>query len=127
LLFAVSGSQAEIVEIVARHYGFDGWAGSVYHQENGKFNGQKTILAGQLKVDELEKLIKKHGAAKGASVAVGDTDGDIAVLEAVERPIAFNPNKKLFEHAKSHGWQVVVERKNMIYQLEPGQDGYKLA
>lgn len=127
LLFAVSGSQVEIVEIVAKHYGFDDWAGSVYHQESGKFSGQKTILAGQLKVAELAKLIKKHGAGQAGSVAVGDTDGDIAVLEAVKKPIAFNPNKKLFDHARQHGWQIVVERKNMVYELEPGSDGYKLA
>jgi phosphoserine phosphatase len=39
------------------------------------------------------------------------------MLELVERPIAFNPNKKLCAHAKKKGWEIVVERKDVIYKL----------
>jgi phosphoserine phosphatase len=49
--------------------------------------------------------------------ARGDTESDIPMLELVEIPIAFNPNKKLFEHAKARGWRTVVERKDVIYEL----------
>jgi phosphoserine phosphatase len=48
---------------------------------------------------------------------VGDTDGDIPLLESVARPICFNPNQRLFTHAKRVGWDVVVERKDVIYKL----------
>lgn len=127
LLFAISASQIEVVETVARHYGFDDWAGSIYHHSDDKFNGSKTVLTGKLKPDTLRQMVKRHGASQTGSVAVGDTDGDIPMLEMVESPIAFNPNKRLFTEAKNHNWQVVVERKNMVYELKPGRDGYKLA
>ena len=42
--------------------------------------------------------------------------GDIAMLEMVSRPIAFNPNAGLYRHAKLRGWEVVVERKDVIYE-----------
>jgi phosphoserine phosphatase len=35
----------------------------------------------------------------------------------VETPICFNPNKKLYEYAKRSGWKIVVERKDVIYDL----------
>jgi phosphoserine phosphatase len=49
---------------------------------------------------------------------VGDTESDISILSAVGKPIAFNPNDKLAQHAKKKRWDIVVERKNVIYQLE---------
>jgi phosphoserine phosphatase len=50
---------------------------------------------------------------------VGDTEGDVAFLELVTEPIAFNPNKELYRHAKRMGWKVVVERKDVIYEIKP--------
>jgi len=32
-------------------------------------------------------------------------------------PIAFNPNRKLAEHARKKDWRIVVERKDVIYQI----------
>ena len=52
------------------------------------------------------------------SIGVGDTESDVAFLKLVERPICFNPNKKLYDYAKRKGWEVVVERKDMIYFLQ---------
>ncbi|GAI32477.1 unnamed protein product, partial [marine sediment metagenome] len=36
-------------------------------------------------------------------VGVGDTESDIAFLKMVEKPICFNPNKKLYQYAKRVG------------------------
>jgi HAD superfamily hydrolase (TIGR01490 family) len=127
LLFAISASQVEIVKMLAEYYGFSDWAGSVYEVNNGKFTGQKSVLKGSAKPLALKKLIQKHGASYIASVAVGDSEGDIPMLEAVELPIAFNPSKKLFNHAKSSGWKIALERKNLAYELEPRNGSYQLA
>ena len=52
------------------------------------------------------------------SYGVGDTDGDYSFLELVENPICFNPNEKLLRHAKRNKWRVVVERKDVIYEIK---------
>ena len=49
------------------------------------------------------------------------------MLSTVEQPIAFNPTKQLFEHARTYGWRIVLERKNMVYELEPRDGSYILA
>lgn len=119
LLFAISGSQAEIVEKIASHYGFDDYIASIYYRKGGHFTGAKRV-ASVHKKENLDKLIKKHGLSFHGSMAVGDSVGDIEMLEEVENPIAFNPDSQLLAHARNIGWKIVVERKNAIYKLERG-------
>ena len=52
------------------------------------------------------------------SLAVGDTEGDIAMLSLVGRPIAFNPNMQLAKAAKKRKWEIIVERKDVIYDVK---------
>lgn len=127
LLFAISASQAEIVQLLAEYYQFDDYRGSVYEVKKGYFTGQKDLLLSERKPFHLKQLVKQHQATWQGSLAVGDTESDIAMLSTVEQPIAFNPTKTLFEHAARQNWPIVVERKNMVYKLEPGHDGYLLA
>ena len=65
----------------------------------------------------LAELVAKHGLSYDESIAVGDSESDIPMLEAVSTPIAFNPTKALYEHARAAGWKIVVERKNVVYEL----------
>lgn len=125
LIFAISGSQQEIVSKMAAYYGFDDFVGRVDESKEGHFTGKSTtpIFA---KGEALKKLIKKHGADTAASYGVGDSHSDIKMMEQVEIPIAFNPEKRLFDQAVKRGWKIVVERKNMIYELERSDGKYQL-
>ena len=126
VLLAISGSQSEIVEKIADYYGFDDFVGSYYHREKGKFTGEFDLTVFS-KDKVLSGLIAKHGLTPDGSIAVGDSTSDIAMMKLVDRPIAFNPEKSLLAHAKSAAWEVVVERKNVIYKLEPRDGSYVLA
>jgi len=126
LLFAISASQAQIVRLVAEYYGFDDCGGSEYEVKDGYFTGRKELLVSSAKPEFLKRLVAKHNAGWQDSYAVGDSDGDIPMLESVEQPIAFNPTKKLFQHARRHDWKIVIERKNMVYELEPKDGKYAL-
>lgn len=126
LLFAISGSHQEIINKMATYYGFDDAVGAVFAQENGRFTGEMQTPIGRKDV-VLDELIAKHGASRTDSIAVGDSGGDAAMLEVVARPLAFNPDRDLFEIAVQKGWRIVVERKNMSYELEPNNGTYVLA
>lgn len=128
ILFVISASQSQIVRLFAQYYGFDDYAGSEYQVKDGRFTGRMHMLLKQeRKPALLKELADKHQAVWEGSIAVGDSESDIHMLEAVEMPIAFNPTKALFHHAQKQGWRVVVERKNMIYSLEPRRGTYVLA
>ncbi len=118
-LIALSGSEMYAVEQFTAHYGFDVAIGELYEESDGIFTGLADKVAHSKDV-YLQQLIKKHGLDMQGSIAVGDTKGDAAMLELVEQPIAFNPEENLFVHAKEQDWKIVVERKNVIYELQPG-------
>jgi HAD superfamily hydrolase (TIGR01490 family) len=125
LLFAISGSQTEIVAKIADYYGFSDYVGTVYKRMGKSFSGAKTI--GSFNKDQtLRDLVAKHRAEYSGSVAIGDSHSDISMLELVEEPIAFNPEQSLFKHAGQKGWKIAIERKNVVYELTSVDGKYQL-
>lgn len=115
-LIAISGSQEQIVEKISKYYGFDEWLGTKYKTAGSKFGGYEAFPAGK-KDKVLREIIKKQNLTIEDSIGIGDSELDIPMLEAVEKPIAFNPSKGLLDYAKKKKWPIVVERKNVIYEL----------
>lgn len=124
-LLIISGSHHELVQEIGKYYSFDDWVGSRYDRRGESFTGEK-FVANQDKKQVLHELVEKHGLDYAGSIGVGDSGSDIAMLEAVEQPIAFNPDKVLLDAAKKHGWKIVVERKSIAYQLEQKDGTYRL-
>jgi phosphoserine phosphatase len=52
------------------------------------------------------------------SYGIGDTESDVKFLEVVENPIAFNPNENLRKIAEKKGWRIVVEKKDVVYEIK---------
>lgn len=116
VLFTISGSQHEIIEKLGRYYGFDDYVGASFKAKNGFFTRPDREVFGR-KGELLRELISKHNVTSQGSIAVGDSESDIAMFEMVETPLAFNPTAGLYTVAKQKGWDIVVERKNVVYQL----------
>lgn len=125
-LIAISGSHQELVEIIASHHNFDVCVGSAYEREDGAFSGRMTVASHHKKAI-LESLLKKYNLTLKESYAVGDSKSDAPMLAMVKNPIAFNPDAQLFKTAQLERWNIVVERKNMIYELEYKNGAYVLA
>lgn len=125
-LIAISGSIKDIVEPFALRNGFDIVVASALEVAGGKLTGKRVAQTNKGKSELLHKLIKEHGLSLEGSVAVGDTHRDISILAMVERPIAFNPNAALYEEAEKQGWEVVIERKNMVYELRSNEGRYSV-
>ena len=125
-LIAISGSPSELVSRFADKYGFDTYVAAEYHKEQGIYTGgSKPAHTGKDKI--LQSLVEMHNLNWDESYAVGDSPGDIGMLQLVTNPIAFNPDAKLFEIAKQENWKVVIERKNMAYELENHNGKFILA
>ncbi len=126
-LLAISGSPEELVKHIAAYYKFDDFKASHYEVIDGRLTGHKTILYGNAKTQQLLNLIKKHDLATKGSIAIGDSLGDLNMLSMADKAIAFNPANSLFEKATANGWEIVIERKNVIYRLEYKNGKYILA
>lgn len=124
-LFTISGSHQEILEKLAEYYGFDDCVGTMHGTENGHYTTESRSVVGN-KGTLLQELIQKHDVTLDGSIAVGDSEGDIAMFEIVQRPIVFNPTAGLYDAARQRGWEIVVERKNVIYKLTATNGTYSL-
>jgi len=119
---AISGSQEELVEPFARRNHFDAWVGQKWERGGEYFTGNVVKThTGKDKI--IEALVDKYDLTYTDSYAVGDSNGDSGMLSVVEHPIAFNPTKELLDKAMENGWKIVIERKNISYELESSNDG----
>lgn len=125
LLLIISGSHIELIERIGKYYGFDDWIGTHYERLDSGFTGNVHVPS-HAKDKALKQLLGRHRVTMKDSLGVGDTKSDIPMLNMVERPIAFNPDRELFAAAKEKGWKIVIERKNVIYELEPKDGTYHL-
>jgi HAD superfamily phosphoserine phosphatase-like hydrolase len=118
-LLAVSHSPKTILDKFCPAFGFDKVYGTLYETgPTDAFTGD--IMESHLifnKAAVLKRAVEKGGLTLKESVGVGDTESDIPFLELVDTAICFNPNSKLYKHARREKWKVVVERKDVIYEL----------
>lgn len=118
-IVAISGSPWEIVRWYNRFLRFNKTYGSVLEVDaRGRYTGKLQYAYSVFEKDLLVKhVVKKYGVTLTGSVGVGDTESDISMLELVDRPIAFNPSNGLYKVARKRGWEIRIERKDVIYKL----------
>lgn len=118
-LLAVSHSPKTVLDKFCPKLGFDKSYGIIYEigptdAFTGSITDQHLIYN---KAAVLRRAVEKENLTLAHSVGVGDTESDIPFLEMVAKPICFNPNAKLYRHAQRNKWKVIVERKDVIYEI----------
>ena len=118
-LLAISNSPKGVLDVFCKELGFDKVYGRLYELDaKNRFTGKivdEYMIAN--KASLLKRAVEKNNLSLKDSVGVGDTESDIAFLSLVDNPICFNPNMKLYRHAKKAGWNMVVERKDVVYEI----------
>jgi HAD superfamily hydrolase (TIGR01490 family) len=119
-IVAISQSPKLVLDAFCMEYGFDKVYGRMYEiGPQDRFTG---VTSDEHLIENKANIVKRvfeHNPdlTPRGSLAVGDTEGDIPLLESVEHPICFNPNQALYKYAMQMGWEVVVERKDVIYHI----------
>lgn len=117
-IIAVSGSPSEIVEEYNKYLKFDAVFGSVYEVDHaGYYTGAAVFEPTHDKSQVVRQYAAENGISLEGSYGVGDTESDAPVLEIVDNPIAFNPNDNLKKIAEKKGWRIIVEKKDVIYEI----------
>lgn len=117
-IIAISGSPSEVVEEYNKYLKFEKAYGTVYATDKaGFFTGEITLDP----VKDKGQIVKQYAAENNLklekSYGVGDTESDAKFLCLVENPIAFNPNENLLALATKNNWKIVVEKKDVIYNI----------
>ncbi|HNZ84125.1 MAG TPA: HAD-IB family hydrolase [Candidatus Pacearchaeota archaeon] len=118
-LLAISHSPKIIIDAFCKEAGFDKSYGFIYEFNNfGKLTGEakfEELITQKEKI--LKRAVEKENLTLKNSYGVGDGPSDIGFLSLVDNPICFNPNKMLYNHAKRKKWKIIVERKDVIYEI----------
>lgn len=125
-IMAISNSPEPMVKRFATMMKFDAAIGHVLEVVDGVYTGQ-SILNGTKhpgkawmdKIKILESFAKESGFKIDLknSVMIGDSEGDLPLLSIVGHPIAFNPSLPLALIARKKGWRIIVERKDVAYDI----------
>ncbi|KKQ50691.1 MAG: Phosphoserine phosphatase related protein [Parcubacteria group bacterium GW2011_GWD2_38_11] len=118
-LIAISGSPVEVVkEYDKLHLKFDAVFGSVYDlNEKGIYTGQSQYEPVKNKGNLVKQYVYENNLTLDDSYGMGDTESDASFLGLVANPIAFNPNDNLKAIAQKNGWRIVVEKKDVVYDM----------
>lgn len=116
----ISGSPQEAVEEFMRFFNV---TTSIGTQHSVGADGQYTAEPPHRNPAENKGLIihayaAEHNIDLKQSVAVGDSHGDIPMLDAVGYPLCFNPNTQLRDAAIKADWPIVVEARDQHYYFQ---------
>jgi putative phosphoserine phosphatase/1-acylglycerol-3-phosphate O-acyltransferase len=102
----VSSATIYQIEPTARDLDIEHVLCSQYEVENGEFTGNiiRPLCFGEGKVLAAENLAADYGVDLDQSYFYSDSYDDIELLERVGKPRPLNPNTKLREAAREHGW-----------------------
>ena len=118
VIIAISGSPIEVINEYNKHIKFDEVFGSVYETDGqGIYTGKAIFEPVRHKGHLVGQYISEKGISLKGSYGIGDTESDVSFLEMVDYPFAFNPNLNLERVARRRKWKIVVEKKDVIYDI----------
>ena len=64
------------------------------------------MLHGHAKADAVKALAEREGLDLTRCAAYSDSSNDLPMLSLVGEPCAVNPDGRLRDHARRHGWRI---------------------
>jgi len=103
----ISASPQVLLDAIGRDLGATVAYGAYVPIENGSFTGKKPdrYFTTDGKREVVKTILKEY--TNGTSAAVGDSKGDIGMMELVERAVVWNPHDEVNEYAQKRGWPVL--------------------
>lgn len=124
-IITISGSPLELVREMSIKHGFDDYRGAKYLLDgNELYTGEVVPMWDSVSKNKaINELVDKYDIDLNSSYAYGDTAGDLSMFKAVRYPTCVNPtrellNKVIEDEQIKNRIKVVVERKDMVYDLD---------
>ncbi len=111
-LLIITATNSFITAPIAKRYGINHLLATepetIDGEYTGKVNGTPCFQSG--KVERLRAWMKAHDQRLDGSWFYSDSHNDLPLLEAVDHPVAVDPDDKLKTHAQANGWPVISLR-----------------
>jgi HAD superfamily hydrolase (TIGR01490 family) len=107
-VWLVTAAPVELARIIARRMGLTGALGTVSEHEDGVYTGRLVgeMLHGAAKAEAVAALAERERLDLARCSAYSDSYNDLPMLELVGDPCVVNPDARLRDHARAHGWRV---------------------
>jgi HAD superfamily hydrolase (TIGR01490 family) len=107
-VWLVTAAPVELARIIAHRMGLTGALGTVSEHRDGVYTGRLVgeMLHGAAKAEAVIALAEREGLDLARCSAYSDSYNDLPMLELVGDPCVVNPDARLREHARAHGWRV---------------------
>jgi phosphoserine phosphatase len=105
----ISGSPQEVVGLAAADLGLDRWAAAALATCGGRYRARLLRAPGLKggKLHAMRELLADACVDLRSSVAIGNSPGDVEVLDIVGYPFAFEPEPALAVIARERGWPAI--------------------
>jgi len=111
LVIMTTATSRFVTELTAVYFGIEHLLAIEPEIADGVFTGASTGILNMRsgKVERLHQWLASHGheLAKFRSTAYSDSMNDLPLLEAVDEPVAVDPDPRLAQVAQQRGWQVL--------------------
>jgi HAD superfamily hydrolase (TIGR01490 family) len=107
-VWLVTAAPVEVAQIIAHRLGLTGALGTVAESVDGVYTGRLAgdLLHGAAKVAAVQALAEREALDLARCSAYSDSYNDLPLLSLVGDPCAVNPDRRLRDYARRHGWAV---------------------
>ena len=107
-VWLVTAAPVEVAGLIAQRLSLTGALGTVAEQVDGHYTGKLVgdLLHGEAKAAAVTSLALREDLDLERCSAYSDSANDIPMLSLVGAPCAVNPDRKLRQHAREHGWRI---------------------
>jgi len=111
-LLIITATNSFITAPIAERYGVTHLLATEPETADGEYTGNVagTPCFQSGKVERLHAWLTDHGQQLGGSWFYSDSHNDLPLLEAVDNPVAVDPDDKLKTHAEANGWPIISLR-----------------
>ncbi len=108
-LVIITSTMDFITQPIAQEFGIEHLIASQAEILNGRFTGNVvgTPCYRHGKVERLQTWVTEHGESMAGSWFYSDSHTDLPLLNAVDNPVAVNPDETLRAEAQARGWRII--------------------
>ncbi|MFQ5545238.1 MAG: HAD family hydrolase [Acidiferrobacterales bacterium] len=108
-LVIITSTMDFITQPIAQEFGIEYLIASQAEILNGRFTGNVvgTPCYRHGKVERLQTWVTEHGESMAGSWFYSDSHTDLPLLNAVDNPVAVNPDETLRAEAQARGWRII--------------------
>lgn len=108
IIALMSSSPDFLVQPLANRLCIPSWIGTCYGvNEKGRLHSILSVVDGEFKAEYLRRLMTQHQIEQDNTCVLSDSILDLPLFEMAGLKVGVNPDRKLKQHCKKHGWNVV--------------------